>query len=256
MTTVTQSTFRAALFDPGIARPDGLSDGQARPAGKRFDVYRNNVIVSLKEAMEASFPVIAKLLGGENFARLSDLFVRQNPPDDPCLMFYGGAFPEFLQSFEPLAHLGYLPDVARLELALRSSYHGADAAALSPDVFAQTPPEVLAEARLTLAPAVQLVRSDWPIVDIWHFNMTPDAPKPTAGAQDALVTRAEFDPEIRALPQGGAELIAGFQNGRALGPLLDTIHGSHPAFDFGEMLGLLIGQNALASLETSATSPD
>ena len=58
----TQSEFRAALFDPELAVPDSLKDGENQPAGKRFNVYRNNVIVSLKEALSESFPVIDKLI--------------------------------------------------------------------------------------------------------------------------------------------------------------------------------------------------
>ena len=54
----TQSEFGAALFDPELAVPDSLRDGENQPAGKRFNVYRNNVIVSLKQALSQSFPVI------------------------------------------------------------------------------------------------------------------------------------------------------------------------------------------------------
>ena len=61
--SVTQTEFRSAILDPDVARPAGLVDGQGRAAGRRFDVYRNNVAVSLSEALETAFPVIAKLVG-------------------------------------------------------------------------------------------------------------------------------------------------------------------------------------------------
>jgi len=44
-----------------MAVPASLTDGSEQPAGKRFNVYRNNVIVSLKEALSESFPVVTKL---------------------------------------------------------------------------------------------------------------------------------------------------------------------------------------------------
>ncbi|MGH1576308.1 HvfC/BufC family peptide modification chaperone [Planktotalea sp.] len=247
----SQSDFRAALFDPQIVVPISLTDGQSQPAGKRFDVYRNNVIMSLKEAMSESFPVIEKLIGTQNFASLAGLFVRKHPPKDPRMMLYGIEFPSFLETFEPLSHLGYLPDVARLELARRHSYHAADARPIDPSVFGTLPPEVLASATLSFAPALRVVRSDWPILDIWHFNMTDGAAKPTAGAQDVLLTRAEFDPEMHLLPAGSADLIEALAKETKLGDALDTLENTHPGFDFSALLGLLIQTNALTALSAT-----
>ena len=67
-----------------------------------------------------AFPVIRKLLGDNNFNILAGQFVRTHPPTSPLIAFYGEALPEFLEGFELVRSLGYLPDIARLELALRS----------------------------------------------------------------------------------------------------------------------------------------
>ena len=243
--------FRAALFDPDLAVPESLLDGEARPAGKRFDVYRNNVVMSLKEALSESFPVIEKLLGAQNFSSLAGLFVRAHPPQDPRMMLFGEAFPAFLEGFEPLKHLGYLGDVARLELAQRQSYHAADASPIDPAIFGELPPEQLAIANVAFAPALRLVRSPWPILDIWHFNMTEGAAKPSATAQDVLITRLEFDPAMHDLPLGSADFIEQLIRGDKLGPSLDCVQEKHSNFDFTALLGLLIQNGAITALTPS-----
>ncbi|MGB7317833.1 MAG: DNA-binding domain-containing protein [Planktotalea sp.] len=244
----TQRDFRAAIFDPDRTIPESLTDGQERPAGKRFNVYRNNVVMGLKEALSESFPVIGKLLGAQNFASLAGLYLRAHPPSDPRMMLYGTDFPAFLESFAPLSHLAYLPDVARLELARRHSYHAADANPIDPTLFTELAPEKLASALVRFAPSVRVIRSPWPVLDIWHYNMSEGAPQPQANGQDVLVTRPEFDPRMDALPKGGALLVETLAKGTRLGPALDLIEAKHPAFDFPTLLALLIQTGAIAAL--------
>jgi hypothetical protein len=99
--------------------------------------------------------VIAKLLGEEFFRAMAGVFLRAHPPGDPRLQLWGGKFPGFLARFDPVAHLPYLPDMARLELGLRQSYHAADATPLP--IAGRDPAEVLA-LKPRLAPATLILR--------------------------------------------------------------------------------------------------
>ncbi len=240
-----QGTFRSAILDPAQPVPPALLDGQGGPAGRRFSVYRNNVTASLIEALEQTFPVIRKLIGPQAFASVAGAYLRAHPPDSPVLSRYGAGFPDYLGQCEPLAHLGYLPDTARLERALVDSYHAADAAPVDPSIFAQTPPEDLPRLRLRLAPATRLLRSPWPIHGIWRFNTEEGAPQPPHQAQDVLVTRPDFDPLPRPLPTGGAEFLTAIATGLALGEAMDRAAETAPAFDLSPLLGLLLQDNAI-----------
>ena len=242
---MNQSDFRAALLDPARPAPAGLTDPQGRPAGRRFDVYRNNVTVSLTEALRQAFPAVRKLVGEEFFTAMARDFLRAHPPTSPLLMFYGDAMPGFLETFPPVAHLGYLPDIARLELALRQAYHAADADAVAPEALQALSPDALVAARLRLAPSVRLLRSRWPVHAIWSANMrgTP-APK-LAEAEDVLVTRPDYDPEPMRLPPGAAPFVAALMAGETVGAALDAAG----AFDLTATLGLLIGARAIAAVQ-------
>ncbi len=243
-----QAGFTEALLNPECAVPQGLVNPDGRRAAKRFNVYRNNVTTSLTDALETAFPVIRKLLGEANFRVLARAYLRRHPPGSPLLMFYGTQLPEFLTSFSPTRDLGYLPDVARLELAIRQSYHSAESIPLDSAVL-QIPPERLMAARMTLAPSVRVVRSVWPICGIWRFNMEYDAPKPQACGENAFVCRPEFDPHPWTLPPGGDRFLIALLEGARFGEALNAALTGNPEFDLAKTLGMLLDGAAITRLE-------
>ena len=248
---LAQTGFVSALLAPDAPIPDGLSDGVGRPAGSRFSVYRNNVAASLTEALHEGFPAIAGLLGKENMDGLAGLYFRKHPPASPLMMHFGGDFPDFLAGMQQLNHLGYLPDVARLELALRRSYHAADATPAARDALAGMSPDVLMSLKVGIAPAVELLRSDWPLHDIWRFATQPDAPKPRAEAQDVLITRPEFDPIAQPLHPGGADWIDALIQGQSIGAAYEAALQASPDFDLSQPLTLLLEGGGLTDLMIS-----
>ena|SRR6056297_3509376 len=238
--TVDQDQFHDALLDSARPVPSGLHDGQNRPAGARFSVYRNNVATSLIEALQVSFPAVTKLIGPENFKNIAGLFWRQHPPASPMIMTYGAEFSGFLANFAPLRHLGYLPDVARLEQALRESYHAADSTPVDPVALSGLPDNELSTARITLAPTVRMVRSSWPVYAIWSYTLENGPPKPPDVAQDVLITRPFYDPKCHVLTAGGGAFISALTAGKNMGQAYDIAINISSAFDLSEVLTLLL----------------
>jgi len=234
--------FTTALLDPAAAPPAGVIDPAGRPATRRFNVYRNNVAASLTEALEIGFPVLVKLLGAETFKQLALIFLRAHPPTSRQLSQYGAALPEFLEGFKPLENLPYLADTARLELALRASYHAADAAPLEAQGL---DPEALMALKPRLAPATILVASPHPILSIWRFNTEPGAPKPQAGAEAVMIARPEFDPAPHLLPPGGLVLARALDGTTPLGAGLEATISAAPGCDIAALLTLMLGAGAL-----------
>jgi Putative DNA-binding domain len=239
-----QSSFVAALIDPDAAIPAGLVGPTGRPAPKRFSVYRNNVASSLTRALEASFPTVRKLVGDDFFAAMAGIFLRAHPPRSRMLMLYGEEMPEFLEEFQPVAHLGYLPDVARLDQAMRESYHAADSTGLPAPEFQRLVGEDVAALRLRLAPSLRILRSRWPVQSIWAANHE-SGPSPRPVAEDVLILRPEFDPRPIVLPSGGALFLGGLLQGRTLGESLDLAEG---ALDLPAMLAILISGQAIVGV--------
>jgi hypothetical protein len=108
--------FADSLLAMPPACPPGLTAWNRSDPARRFAVYRNNVMVSLIDALADSFPVTQALVGEEFFRAMAGVFARAHPPRSPVMAHYGDGFAGFIEDFQPAASLPYLADVARLEM--------------------------------------------------------------------------------------------------------------------------------------------
>jgi hypothetical protein len=239
-----EAAFAAALLDPDAAVPAGIVDPHGRTAPKRFSVYRNNVAASLIRALEAAFPTVRKLVGDEFFAAMASVFLRAHPPTSRIMMLYGDALPGWLEGFPPAAHLGYLPVVARLDQALRESYHAADSEPLSEAAFQRLLGQDLSSLRLWLAPSLRLVRSRWPVQSIWAAN-AEGGPPPDPGAEAALILRPLFDPRPHRLTPADGAFVSALIGGLTLGQALDAAGAE---VDLPGVLALLVSGRAIVEV--------
>ncbi|MEF3046267.1 HvfC/BufC N-terminal domain-containing protein [Pseudotabrizicola sp. L79] len=240
---MTSAEFATALLAPDAPLPAGVTDPLGRAAPRRFAVSRNNVVVSLTKALEDAFPVIRQLVGPEFFAAMAGVFLRAHPPQSPVLMLYGAGFAGFLNDFPPVAHLPYLADVARLEQALRESYHAADAPPVGGETLGQIGIEALMQRRLRLAPSLRLVASAFPIVSIWQANRQGGA-TPLPRPETALILRPGFDPMPHLLPPCGQPIITAIQAGTPLGAALSAA----PEDEAAQVLSLLLTGQAIVEI--------
>ncbi|MDI6625577.1 MAG: DNA-binding domain-containing protein, partial [Brevundimonas sp.] len=80
-------------------------------------VYRNTSIKGRIDALEANYPTVARMVGGDWFRAAAREFVEDQPGDDPVLAGFGEGFPAWLAAFEPARDLPYLSPIARLDRA-------------------------------------------------------------------------------------------------------------------------------------------
>ena len=237
---MSEALFLAAALDPSAPVPEGVVGADGQPTTKRFDVYRNNIVVGLKDALAAGFPAVQALVGAEFFEAMAAVFVRAHPPQKPMMPLYGAEFAHFIAAFPPAARLPYLADVARLEYALREAYHAGDAPALDPAALAD--PLALTRA-VQLAPPVRWLSSPYPVVAI-HAAAT-GGPQPTGGAEDVLITRAAYDPTATAFPVGTHRVLTALAAGL---PLAAAFAEAPDTLDINDLVGALISGGALTAL--------
>ncbi|MEO8121927.1 MAG: DNA-binding domain-containing protein, partial [Rhodoferax sp.] len=70
----SQTAFANALLNAELPCPSGLKTWNGSDPGTRFAVYRNNVMVSLIDALADTYPVVQELVGEEFFRAMARVF--------------------------------------------------------------------------------------------------------------------------------------------------------------------------------------
>lgn len=261
--------FAAALLNAELPCPPGLSAWNGADPTRRFGVYRNNVIVSLVDALADTFIVTQQLVGEEFFRAMARVYACARPPRSPLLAFYGEDFPDFIADFPPAARVDYLADVARLEYLRVVAYHAADLAAVDTgEISAALADEsALPGLVLRLHPSLAVLCSRSAVVSLWAAHqglvelstVAPDRP------QTALVLRCGLDVEVLAIPPAAGVFIAALRAGSPLGVAAeqalavdtdtDTDTDTDADFDLTATLGLLLQKSLITALNPTRRSP-
>jgi hypothetical protein len=233
------SAFASALIDPARETPALITGPAGKGVVRRYNVYRNNVTVSLIDALAAVYPATQRITGADFFRAMARFHVRATPPTSPLLFEYGRDFPAFIETYEHAREMPWLADVARIERAWLDSYHAADAEPLPPERLGAILPERLADTVFTAHPATRIVRSPFAAVTIFAANKAEgEVGRINAGTpEDALITRPDVDVVVRRLPEGGAVFLDNLMDGRHLCEAAGAAMACSPTFDIAGSIG-------------------
>ena len=236
------AAFSGALLDPDLAIPTVVAGPKSKAAVKRYNVYRNNVTVSLINALAAAFPATLRITGLDFFRAMARFYVRAIPPTSPLLFNYGRDFPDFIERYEYAQSVPWLVDVARIERAWLDAYHAADVQPLMPQELAAVPSDQLSNIVLQSHPATRVIRSRFSAVTIFTASRSdgPGRHLEVVEPEDALVTRPALEVEVRQLPPGGAIFLSRLMTGESLGAAASAAFSENPSFDLpANIRGLL-----------------
>ena len=250
------AAFSAALLDPDRETPALVSGPAGKAAANRYNVYRNNVTVSLIDALAAVYPAVQRITGVEFFRAMARFHIRATPPTSPLLFEYGRDFPAFIERYDYAQGMPWLADTARIERVWLDAYHAPDASPLAASDLAAFPPERLAELVFARHPATRLVRSRYAVVTIFAANRKPAPVEDIdpSQAEDAVITRPDFDVVVRRLAPGHTEFLSALMAGRPLGEAAAAALEAQSDFDIGMGLATLIESGAFASAHLGENS--
>ncbi len=241
--------FAAGLLDPGCPAPGILAGRFGHGAGKRYDVYRNNVTMSLAATVESIYPAVRALVGEKTFRGLAIDFVRAEPPVSPLLFEYARDFPACLDRTAPPEFAGWIGDVARLERLWLDTWHAADAPPLDGAALAAIPPDRLGSARFVVHPATRVLRSSHAVVSLFRAGRGEgEQPADRAAPEDALVTRPHLDVEVRFLPPGAADFLTRLIDGESLADAALAAARTCPDFDLASTIAGMLQAGAFTAI--------
>jgi hypothetical protein len=201
--------------------------------------YRSNGHALAQRALAGAYPVVAQLLGEENFFALALDLWQRHPPRRGDMAQWGDALAGHIESLTELqAQEPYLADVARVEWLLHCAATAADAAqdAASFQLLAERDPAGLG---LMLSPGTACVASGYPVASVINAHLGGEPTLQEAGRrlrgrvqETALVWRQGFKPRLRQAAPGEAGFVGALQEKRSLADSL----AAAPEFKFNDWL--------------------
>lgn len=278
-----QSALLQTLFArPGTSAPENTIDliaykqtntpatTQKRDKNRGINVYQANAQALAVRSLQASYPVVNRLVGDEAFTMLARDLWSHAPPTRGDVAQWGGALADLITSIAQLAAEAYLPDVARIEWALHQAATAADAA---PDLtslalLTQHDPDALT---LQLAPGTAVLLSPHPAASVVtaHLYASPALEEVghklrTQTPESTLIWRHGLRPMAAYCPPADALFVTSLLQGDSLIAALESVAGDAGAhFDFNQWLpqaaqnGLLLGARLLPPncFQTPPTQP-
>jgi hypothetical protein len=192
-------------------------------AAERLRVYAGGYPVRVQEALAETFPAVAHVVGEHAFTALVRRYAEATPLHSYNLNDAGAELPRFLRNDSLTARLVFLPDLARLEWQVARAFHAHERPAFDPSVLANWSMDDWEHAVLRFQPWVAMVRSDWPIREIWEsrdraieeididLRDRPDR---------VLVRRAGYAVLCESLDEAEAEFLEALLEGQRLGSVV------------------------------------
>jgi len=135
-----------------------------------LQVYRNNFVMGVTEALSATYQHTLSLVGEEFFNAVARQYILTHPPKENNLMSYGNGFSEYLRNLSQLKDLPYVAEMARFEWQLEQTTNKKlQASTLDLRQLESIPPERLENIIFQIATQVSVFSSDQNIQHLYQM---------------------------------------------------------------------------------------
>jgi len=225
---------------------------------ERLDIYAHMYYARLLEILVAEYPTTRQMIGPREFAAASRRFIARNPSRSRTLNRLSEKFPDYLARTLPKSNRnGLTVDVARIERAMEDVFDAPRAEPLTADEFAAIGADQWERVRLTLSPALRLLKLRYPANDYMNAVRSGKKPRiPRPRASFAIVYRRGFQVFRREQEPEQFKLLTALASGRVLAAAVRASVGgrSGSADRLAARLGAWFREWAAAGIFTGAGS--
>jgi len=217
-------------------------------AQRRMNIYKNNLMIGLTNALLAVYPVINKLVGDTFFSYAAKEYIKRHPSESGDLHSFGEYFSMFLGGFSPAAKLVYLADMAKLEWAYHLAFHAGNETGIDMGALAKLTETQLSNIRLRLNNSAILIDSDFPLLQIWQANQEFSSKENVnldEGGVKIIVNRNEFDIEFTPLRDGHYAFLQSLMNDQSFTLACESAVHVEQNINLSECLHRFISNNII-----------
>lgn len=253
----TQLHFRNAVVQADTQHVTSLASllvGGGNPE-KRLIVHQRNYRQSLVDALLIKFPATGWLLGTQLLADAATRFIREYPPQTPCIAEFGGQFPDFLSQCPLSVRAPYVREFAELEWYIGKVAIAVSGLPVTVEELSTIETEALPDALLELQPGLHYLSASWPVDEVMKLYLSenvPDRFELSPAEVRIQVHGARGDFHLCRLDPAEARFREAISEGYSIGNAADAALEVSAGFDPGSALVALIAAGLITGIRKTS----
>src|SRR5215813_9617458 len=252
----TQLRFRDAVVHGDVQHVSWLASllVGGRSPEKRLVVHLRNYQQSLVDALLTKFPATGWLLGTQTLTEAATRFIREYPPQAPCIAEFGAGFPDFLSQSPAAVRAPYVREFAELEWYVGKAAIAVSGVPVTLQELSSIQAEVLPDTLFELQPGVHYLSMSWPVDELMELYFSETVPErfalsPAEVRLEVRGARGEF--HFSRLDPAEAIFRQAISEGHYIGDAAESALEVNAGFDPGRGLVALVEAGLIQAIRKS-----
>ena len=248
-----QLRFRDAVVQEETQHGDFLASlliGGRSPE-KRLIVHQRNYRQSLVDALLIKFAATGWLVGTQVLTEAATRFIREYPPQAPCIAEFGAGFPDFLSQCPAAVRAPYVREFAELEWYVGKVAIAVGSVPVTLEELSSIQTDALPDTLLKLQPGLHYLSTSWPVDELMELYLSETVPdrfelSPTKVDIEVRGARGEF--HFSRLDLAEATFRKAISEGHSIGDAAESALEVNAGFDPGKGLVALVGAGLIQAI--------